>query len=54
MSYDDPAVRPLLQLEGLKEWRTGRTSGYDQLEAAVDRLAFYGPDGTILAPDDVP
>ena len=25
MSYDDPAVRPLLELEGLKEWRPGRT-----------------------------
>lgn len=49
MSFDDPEVRPLLQLEGLREWRPGRTSGYDQLEAAVDRLGFYGPDGSILA-----
>jgi hypothetical protein len=49
MSYDDPAVRPLMQLEGLKEWRPGRTSGYHQLEAAVDRLGFYGDDGRILA-----
>lgn len=49
MSYDDPAVRPLMQLEGLKEWRPGRTSGYRQLEAAVDRLGFYGGDGRILA-----
>ena len=32
MSFDDPAVRPLLQLEGLTEWRPGRTSGYGQLE----------------------
>jgi phosphonate transport system substrate-binding protein len=48
MSYDDPQVRPLLQLEGLREWRPGRTSGYDQLEAAVDVLGFYGPDGTVL------
>lgn len=48
MSFDDPRVRPLLELEGLKEWRAGRTSGYGQLEAAVDRLRFYGPDGTIL------
>lgn len=48
MSFDDPEVRPLLQLEGLREWRTGRVSGYEQLEAAVDRLRFYGPDGTIL------
>jgi len=49
MSYDDPAVRPLLKLEGLKEWRAGRTEGYRQLEAAVDRLGFYGADGSILA-----
>ena len=48
MSYDDPDVRPLLQLEGLREWRPGRTTGYEQLEAAVDTLAFYGPDGAIL------
>jgi len=48
MSYDDPEVRPLLQLEGLREWRPGRTSGYQQLEAAVDRLGFYGADGSIL------
>jgi phosphonate transport system substrate-binding protein len=48
MSFDDPDVRPLLELEGLREWRPGRTSGYTQLEAAVDRLRFYGVDGTIL------
>jgi ABC-type phosphate/phosphonate transport system substrate-binding protein len=49
MSFDDPAVRPLLELEGLREWCPGRTSGYGQLEAAVDRLRIYGPDGAILA-----
>ncbi len=51
MSFDDPAVRPLLELEGLREWRPGRTSGYAPLEAAVDRLGFYAPDGSILAAD---
>jgi phosphonate transport system substrate-binding protein len=49
MSFDDPAVRPLLELEGLREWRAGRTRGYEQLESAVDRLGFYGPDGAITA-----
>ena len=48
MSFDDPAVRPLLELEGLTAWRPGRTEGYRQLEAAVDRLGFYGADGSIL------
>jgi len=48
MSFDDPAVRPLLELEGLKQWQPGRTEGYRLLEAAVDRLGFYDRDGSIL------
>ncbi len=47
MSFEDPDVRPLLQLEGLRQWRPGRTTGYVQLEAAVDRLGFYDTDGNI-------
>ena len=50
MSFDDPSVRPLLELEGLKQWRPGRTSGYLLLETAVDRLGFYAADGSVLAP----
>jgi phosphonate transport system substrate-binding protein len=46
MSYDDTAIRPLLDLEGLKQWQPGRTSGYAQLERAVDR---YGTIATWLA-----
>lgn len=38
MSYDDPAVRPLLDMEGLKAWKPGRTEGYALLERAVDHL----------------
>jgi phosphonate transport system substrate-binding protein len=38
MSYADPAVRPLLDLEGLKQWRPGRTQGYAALNEAVDRF----------------
>jgi ABC-type phosphate/phosphonate transport system substrate-binding protein len=38
MRYDDPEVRPLLDLEGLKVWKEGRTSGYAQLERAIDRF----------------
>jgi phosphonate transport system substrate-binding protein len=40
MSYDDPEVRPLLDLEGLKAWLPGRTSGYALLERAVDRFGM--------------
>jgi len=38
MSYDDPLARPLLDLEGLKAWQPGRTSGYALLERACDRF----------------
>jgi phosphonate transport system substrate-binding protein len=43
MSYADPKVRPLLDLEGLKQWRPGRTSGYAALNEAVDRFRFVQP-----------
>jgi ABC-type phosphate/phosphonate transport system substrate-binding protein len=43
MRYDDPAVRPLLDLEGLKAWRPGRTSGYATLERAGVRFGFLDP-----------
>jgi phosphonate transport system substrate-binding protein len=45
-SYADPEVRPLLDLEGLKQWKPGRTSGYAQLEQAIDR---FGTIDTWLA-----
>jgi phosphonate transport system substrate-binding protein len=40
MSYRDPAVRPLLDLEGLTAWLPGRTTGYALLERAVDRIGI--------------
>lgn len=40
MSYTDPEVRPLLDLEGLKQWQPGRVSGYTALNSAVDRFGF--------------
>ncbi len=49
MSYDDPSVRPLLDLEGLKAWREGRTSGYAQLERAVEEVRFYDGAGNVTA-----
>src|SRR5262249_32092552 len=39
MSYDDPEVRPLLDLEGLKQWLPGRTEGYALLARAVERFS---------------
>lgn len=49
MSYDDPGVRPLLDLEGLKAWRKGRTSGYAQLDRAVEEVEFYDGVGNVTA-----
>jgi ABC-type phosphate/phosphonate transport system substrate-binding protein len=54
MSYEDPEVRPLLDLEGLRTWEDGRTSGYAQLEAAVDATGFYDREGRVTAAEYAP
>jgi len=43
MRYDDAAVRPLMDLEGLKAWLPGRTSGYALLEQACERSRWLAP-----------
>ena len=42
MSFDDPVCRPLLQMEGLREWRRGRVGGMSQLARAIDALDTPG------------
>ncbi|MTE19114.1 PhnD/SsuA/transferrin family substrate-binding protein [Streptomyces sp. TRM43335] len=54
MSYADPEVRPLLDLEGLTAWRPGRTAGYAQLEEAVDGAGFYDAAGRVTAEEYAP
>jgi ABC-type phosphate/phosphonate transport system substrate-binding protein len=54
MSYADPEVRPLLDLEGLKMWQEGRTTGYGLLETAVDEEGFYDERGTVTAAEYLP
>jgi phosphonate transport system substrate-binding protein len=49
MSYADPRLRPLLDLEGLKQWRPPRLDGYQQLERAVYESGFYDSTGQIGA-----
>lgn len=49
MSWDDAAVRPLLELEGLKVWHPGRGTGYGLLERAVTDEGFYDDQGRITA-----
>ncbi len=51
MSYGDPQVRPLLDLEGLKVWKPGRTEFYRPLEIAVNETNFYDEHGNIAVTD---
>jgi phosphonate transport system substrate-binding protein len=51
MSYDDPELRPLMDLEGLTQWREGRVEGYQPLEAAVNAARFYDGNGAITESD---
>ncbi|HET9533677.1 MAG TPA: phosphate/phosphite/phosphonate ABC transporter substrate-binding protein [Blastocatellia bacterium] len=51
MDYEDPEVRLLMDLEGLKAWRDGRTEGYRALDAAVDESGFYDREGRITEPN---
>lgn len=50
MSYDDPEVRPLLELEGLRAWLPGR-GDYARLEAAVEEAGFYDEHGEVRIPE---
>ncbi|MBC3191873.1 PhnD/SsuA/transferrin family substrate-binding protein [Pseudonocardia sp. C8] len=54
MTYADPQVRPLLDLEGLKQWVPGRTTGFGALARAVDETGFYDPAGAVTAREYVP
>ena len=42
MSFEDAEIRMCMELEGLRRWLPGRTTGYAQLEKAVARFNFYG------------
>lgn len=41
MRYDNPAHREMMDLEGLKAWLPGRTSGFGPLAAAVEAERFF-------------
>jgi hypothetical protein len=41
MSFEDPGIRTVMELEGLTRWLPARTDGYKQLEKAVQRFNFY-------------
>jgi phosphonate transport system substrate-binding protein len=41
MQYDNPAHREMMDLEGLKSWLPGRTTGFGPLSAAVSAQRFF-------------
>lgn len=45
MDYARPEHREMMDLEGLKRWEPGRSSGFDQLEEAVRLQGYWGQDG---------
>lgn len=49
MSYTDPTVRPLFDLEGLTMWQEGRGTGYGLLDRAVEEERFYDAAGAVTA-----
>lgn len=54
MSYADATVRPLLDLEGLKVWEEGRTTGYAALATAVEVFGFSDAEGRVTAAEYAP
>ena len=43
LRYDNPAHREMMDLEGLKAWLPGRTTGFGPLTAAVETERFFAP-----------
>jgi len=41
MSYDNPKHREMMDLEGLKRWEPGRTTGFSALAEACELLGFF-------------
>ena len=41
MSYDNPAHREMMDMEGLQAWMPGRTTGYAALTEAVEQQEFF-------------
>jgi len=45
MRYDEPSHREMMDLEGLKAWLPGRTTGFQALTAAVAAERFFDSPG---------
>lgn len=44
MSYDNPKHREMMDMEGLKKWEPGRTTGFGPLAEAVEIQHFFAGD----------
>lgn len=44
MSYDNPQHREMMDLEGLREWKPGRTTGFGGLADSVSKLDYFEQD----------
>jgi phosphonate transport system substrate-binding protein len=42
MTYDNPSHREMMDMEGLKKWMPGRTSGFGPLTEAVTKQRYFG------------
>jgi ABC-type phosphate/phosphonate transport system substrate-binding protein len=49
MRFDNPAHRPTLEAEGLKQWIVADVSGYDSLQAACVEQGMFRPAGSTQA-----
>ncbi|MCW3098982.1 MAG: phosphate/phosphite/phosphonate transporter, periplasmic binding protein [Chthonomonadaceae bacterium] len=47
MSYDNAAHREMMDMEGLKAWLPGRTTGFSALSDAVQRQRYFEETGQI-------
>jgi phosphonate transport system substrate-binding protein len=45
MTYTNPKHREMMDLEGLKSWEAGRTTGYEALARAVESQRFFEGSG---------
>ena len=43
MRYDNPVHREMMDLEGLKAWLPGRTTGFGPLAEAVETEGLFAP-----------
>jgi len=41
MDYNNPKHKEMMDMEGLKQWLPGRTSGFGPLGEAVERQQFF-------------